>query len=162
MLSYERMGNSVCPHCGVIAVTCTFWENLIYSHVPSSRVMDTTMGIWALSAPSTGRSPAPSLCGGESKTQDRQSGCPADSLWIAKINVPRLRVHRKSNLRGQQYKSNIPHRLNTVLRQYLATRVGRAEVHRASGLLSTCFSAGGKLLVSGNGGRSADAQHICG
>jgi D-sedoheptulose 7-phosphate isomerase len=37
-----------------------------------------------------------------------------------------------------------------------------ADVHRASKLLSACFSAGGKLLVFGNGGSSADAQHICG
>lgn len=36
------------------------------------------------------------------------------------------------------------------------------EVHRASELLWSCFQAGGKLLVFGNGGSSADAQHICG
>lgn len=36
------------------------------------------------------------------------------------------------------------------------------EIHRAVKLLSSCFSAGGKLLVFGNGGSSADAQHICG
>jgi D-sedoheptulose 7-phosphate isomerase len=37
-----------------------------------------------------------------------------------------------------------------------------ADVQRASELLSACFNAGGKLLVFGNGGSSADAQHICG
>ncbi len=36
-----------------------------------------------------------------------------------------------------------------------------ADIHRAVELLSSCFSAGGKLLVFGNGGSSADAQHIC-
>ena len=35
-------------------------------------------------------------------------------------------------------------------------------IHRAIELLSSCFRAGGKLLVFGNGGSSADAQHICG
>jgi len=37
-----------------------------------------------------------------------------------------------------------------------------ADVRRAADLLSSCFHAGGKLLVFGNGGSSADAQHICG
>lgn len=36
------------------------------------------------------------------------------------------------------------------------------DVHRAAELLSSCFRCGGKLLVFGNGGSSADAQHICG
>jgi len=36
-----------------------------------------------------------------------------------------------------------------------------ADVCRAVELLSSCFRAGGKLLVFGNGGSSADAQHIC-
>ena len=33
---------------------------------------------------------------------------------------------------------------------------------RAIDLLWSCFATGGKLLVFGNGGSSADAQHICG
>ena len=36
-----------------------------------------------------------------------------------------------------------------------------ADVDRAIEVLSSCFAAGGKLLVFGNGGSSADAQHIC-
>jgi D-sedoheptulose 7-phosphate isomerase len=36
-----------------------------------------------------------------------------------------------------------------------------SEIHRAIELLSACFRVGGKLLVFGNGGSSADAQHIC-
>jgi D-sedoheptulose 7-phosphate isomerase len=35
------------------------------------------------------------------------------------------------------------------------------EICRATKLLASCFSTGGKLLVFGNGGSSADAQHIC-
>jgi len=37
-----------------------------------------------------------------------------------------------------------------------------ADVQRAVEMLSACFTTGGKLLVFGNGGSSADAQHICG
>ena len=37
-----------------------------------------------------------------------------------------------------------------------------SDVGRAIELLSACFCAGGKVLVFGNGGSSADAQHICG
>jgi D-sedoheptulose 7-phosphate isomerase len=37
-----------------------------------------------------------------------------------------------------------------------------AEVCRAVESLSSCLRACGKLLVFGNGGSSADAQHICG
>jgi D-sedoheptulose 7-phosphate isomerase len=36
------------------------------------------------------------------------------------------------------------------------------EVHSAVELLVACFKTGGKLLVFGNGGSSADAQHFCG
>jgi D-sedoheptulose 7-phosphate isomerase len=36
------------------------------------------------------------------------------------------------------------------------------EVERATRLLVTAFQEGRKLLVFGNGGSSADAQHVCG
>lgn len=36
------------------------------------------------------------------------------------------------------------------------------EVSRAATLISECFAAGGKLLLFGNGGSAADAQHIAG
>ena len=35
-----------------------------------------------------------------------------------------------------------------------------AAVERATGLLLECFRAGGKMLAFGNGGSSADAQHL--
>lgn len=35
-----------------------------------------------------------------------------------------------------------------------------AAVERAAGLLADCFRAGGKVLLFGNGGSAADAQHI--
>jgi D-sedoheptulose 7-phosphate isomerase len=36
------------------------------------------------------------------------------------------------------------------------------DVERAATLISECFTAGGKLLLFGNGGSAADAQHIAG
>jgi D-sedoheptulose 7-phosphate isomerase len=36
------------------------------------------------------------------------------------------------------------------------------EVERAASIVADCFRAGGKLLVCGNGGSAADAQHIAG
>jgi D-sedoheptulose 7-phosphate isomerase len=35
-----------------------------------------------------------------------------------------------------------------------------ADIERAAGLITTAFSAGRKLLLCGNGGSAADAQHI--
>lgn len=36
------------------------------------------------------------------------------------------------------------------------------DVERAAEMIADCFGAGGKLLLCGNGGSSADAQHIAG
>ncbi|MGB8508009.1 MAG: D-sedoheptulose 7-phosphate isomerase [Pyrinomonadaceae bacterium] len=37
-----------------------------------------------------------------------------------------------------------------------------AEIARASQIIADCFAAGGKILICGNGGSAADAQHIAG
>jgi D-sedoheptulose 7-phosphate isomerase len=37
-----------------------------------------------------------------------------------------------------------------------------ADVHRAAQIIADAFKAGGRLLVFGNGGSAADAQHIAG
>ncbi|MBD0370543.1 MAG: D-sedoheptulose 7-phosphate isomerase [Pyrinomonadaceae bacterium] len=47
-----------------------------------------------------------------------------------------------------------------VKRRYFAEHA--EEVERAARLISECFAAGGKLLLFGNGGSAADAQHIAG
>ncbi len=39
---------------------------------------------------------------------------------------------------------------------------GLAESSHAAGLITTCFQKGGKLLLFGNGGSAADAQHLAG
>ncbi|HEV7377929.1 MAG TPA: D-sedoheptulose 7-phosphate isomerase [Pyrinomonadaceae bacterium] len=47
-----------------------------------------------------------------------------------------------------------------VKRSYFTEHV--ADVHRAARMIADCFNAGGKLLLFGNGGSAADAQHIAG
>jgi D-sedoheptulose 7-phosphate isomerase len=47
-----------------------------------------------------------------------------------------------------------------VKRRYFAEHAG--EVERAARLIAESFGAGGKLLICGNGGSAADAQHIAG
>lgn len=47
-----------------------------------------------------------------------------------------------------------------VKRRYFAEHA--ADVVRAAGMIADCFKAGGKLLLFGNGGSAADAQHIAG
>lgn len=47
-----------------------------------------------------------------------------------------------------------------VKRRYFAEHA--EEVERASAMIADAFRAGGKLLLFGNGGSAADAQHIAG
>jgi D-sedoheptulose 7-phosphate isomerase len=47
-----------------------------------------------------------------------------------------------------------------VKRRYFAEH--EADISRAAAMIADCFSAGGKLLLCGNGGSAADAQHIAG
>ena len=47
-----------------------------------------------------------------------------------------------------------------VKRRFFAEHA--AEVERAANVIAAAFGAGGKLLVCGNGGSAADAQHIAG
>jgi D-sedoheptulose 7-phosphate isomerase len=47
-----------------------------------------------------------------------------------------------------------------VKRRYFAEHA--ADVERAARMIAGCFKAGGKLLLFGNGGSAADAQHIAG
>ncbi len=47
-----------------------------------------------------------------------------------------------------------------VKKRYFAEHA--ADVERAATIMAACFRAGGKLLLFGNGGSAADAQHIAG
>jgi D-sedoheptulose 7-phosphate isomerase len=53
-----------------------------------------------------------------------------------------------------------------MLDDFLASRpelvVCRSQIEAAYALLEQCFASGGKLLVCGNGGSAADAEHIVG
>jgi D-sedoheptulose 7-phosphate isomerase len=52
--------------------------------------------------------------------------------------------------------------LETLVERLPALALCRADIDRAFNALVACFRAGGKLLVCGNGGSAADAEHISG
>ena len=49
-----------------------------------------------------------------------------------------------------------------LLRKYPELSVVEVEIARAAQSIIKCFEAGGKLLICGNGGSSADSEHIAG
>jgi D-sedoheptulose 7-phosphate isomerase len=56
-----------------------------------------------------------------------------------------------------------PHRhLDDLVARLPALGACRADIDRAFALLARVFEAGGKLLVCGNGGSAADADHVVG
>lgn len=52
--------------------------------------------------------------------------------------------------------------LDTLIARYPVLAIAREEIARAYEVLTDCFTAGGKLLIAGNGGSAADAEHIVG
>jgi D-sedoheptulose 7-phosphate isomerase len=52
--------------------------------------------------------------------------------------------------------------LDDLLQRYPVLAACRAEIQAAYEALAACYAAGGKLLVCGNGGSAADADHIVG
>ena len=52
--------------------------------------------------------------------------------------------------------------LDLLLRRYPLLAQLRPDIGRAYQLLCACYEAGGKLLIAGNGGSAADAEHIVG
>jgi D-sedoheptulose 7-phosphate isomerase len=52
--------------------------------------------------------------------------------------------------------------LDELIDRYPVLSACRGEIEAAFHALSTCYASGGKLLVCGNGGSSADADHIVG
>jgi D-sedoheptulose 7-phosphate isomerase len=49
-----------------------------------------------------------------------------------------------------------------LTKRYSTLKVCEEQVIRAVNVLAKSFSSGGKLITMGNGGSSADAEHICG
>ena len=52
--------------------------------------------------------------------------------------------------------------LDILLRRYPLLEALRPDIWHAYQLLRDCYEAGGKLLIAGNGGSAADAEHIVG
>lgn len=52
--------------------------------------------------------------------------------------------------------------LQNMLGRYEELKTCEAEICRAFEILRDCYKSGGKLLVCGNGGSAADAEHITG
>lgn len=52
--------------------------------------------------------------------------------------------------------------LDVLIERYPQLEVVRDKILKAYEILEACYSSGGKLLVAGNGGSAADAEHIVG
>ena len=52
--------------------------------------------------------------------------------------------------------------LNDLTDRYPKLQICKDDIKKAYDLLSQCFAGGNKLLVCGNGGSAADAEHIVG
>jgi D-sedoheptulose 7-phosphate isomerase len=52
--------------------------------------------------------------------------------------------------------------ITDLIDRYPALGPAAADIGTAAGLLISCFKDGGKVLLCGNGGSSADCAHICG
>lgn len=52
--------------------------------------------------------------------------------------------------------------MNELLTRYPALRICEKDINAAVDKMTRCFSAGGKLLLCGNGGSCADCDHIVG
>lgn len=59
-------------------------------------------------------------------------------------------------------KSNIQKHLNTLTERYPELCVCAEDIKKVFGIIAECYERGGKLLIAGNGGSCADAQHIVG
>ncbi|MEP7356431.1 MAG: SIS domain-containing protein [Anaerolineales bacterium] len=54
------------------------------------------------------------------------------------------------------------HNLQTLLQKHPELSAISAELERAAEAIVACFRAGGKVLICGNGGSAADAEHLVG
>ncbi|MDF2632904.1 MAG: sugar isomerase, partial [Caproiciproducens sp.] len=52
--------------------------------------------------------------------------------------------------------------LDQLTQRYPALVACRDSIEKAYGLLEACYAGGGKVLICGNGGSAADAEHIVG
>ena len=52
--------------------------------------------------------------------------------------------------------------LDNLIARYPILTIAKDSIARAYETIADCFAAGGKLLIAGNGGSAADAEHIVG
>ena len=52
--------------------------------------------------------------------------------------------------------------LDLLIKRYPQLGVCKDDIARAYELIKSCYENGGKLLIAGNGGSAADAEHIVG
>lgn len=52
--------------------------------------------------------------------------------------------------------------LDLLIQRYPLLEVCREDIAKAYELMETCYAGGGKLLIAGNGGSAADAEHMVG
>ena len=57
---------------------------------------------------------------------------------------------------------NFVYDIDELVKRYPSLDMCREDIFRAFNLLKECFLSGHKLLIAGNGGSSADAEHIVG
>ena len=61
-----------------------------------------------------------------------------------------------------ELKENIAKHIEILCERYPALELVKKEIVEAYFLLAESYKNGGKLLVAGNGGSAADAEHIVG
>lgn len=52
--------------------------------------------------------------------------------------------------------------LDILVKRYPVLREAKADIQKAYEIMAQCYASGGKLLIAGNGGSAADAEHIVG
>ena len=68
---------------------------------------------------------------------------------------------RATTAGGRKIKE-IDHMLDELIKRYPILESVREDIAAVYGILEQCYADGGKLLIAGNGGSEADAEHIVG
>lgn len=58
--------------------------------------------------------------------------------------------------------NNLQKRIDLLIKRYPKLEIIQSEIKQAYIVLEECYANGGKLLIAGNGGSAADAEHITG
>ena len=66
------------------------------------------------------------------------------------------------SIKSRELKENIKKHIDLLCERYPALKIVEDDIARAYQILEDSYKNGGKLLVAGNGGSAADAEHIVG